>query len=552
VLLNLLRSLVRAALPRTERLEIDAAKAAGFSNSEMRRIDAALLDGQFDLVVDLVQEYLASGTATAPLLSNLGVAYWKTGKLLSAISTLERSIELDRENPHAWQNLGLVYLHLADHPNALRSYREAIRLDPVSGSTYSSYLSMLNYIEGWSQARVVEEHRRWGDALMRRVGQRRHVAREQLGRICIGFISADFYAHSTYYFLSPLLKQFDRNKFRLVCYDNRGKPDWATTALASAVDAWNVIVALDDGVVADMVEKDGIDILIDLSGHTLGNRLETFARKPAPIQVTWVGYPQTTGLAAIDYRITDRILDPPGREVSGAERCWYLPDCTACFEPPTSLAARATVPANENQAVLFGCINHYFKVSDSAVAAWSSLLQKVEHSVLRLYVADVEEEEVRLSVLGRFSAAGIGPERLDLRGRCEAEVFFDELKEIDIVLDPFPYNGGTTTNLALWAGVPVVTLAGDRPTSRCGMMILSALGLDELVATTTEQYIGIAEQLSKDRRHLVEISLSLRERYLRSPLIDSKSFADNFQQALLSIWALHLAGGNNDSATISE
>jgi len=481
---------------------------------------------------------LASQGPSAEVHCNLGVALRAAGALDEAAHHLREAARLRPTLAAAWYNLGLLEFGRSRYAEAEHAYRAAVAAEPAAEAWQHSLLCLLNYAPGHDRRAVYEAHRAWASRfpLPRRVHAGR--ARERRAeRLRVGYVSADLRGHSVAYFIGPVLQHHDRGRFEIFCYDNWAKPDDTTARLRGYVEHWRPVHALDDDAVEELVRNDRIDILVDLSGHTLGHRLGVFARKPAPVQATWLGYPQTTGLATIDYRITDAYLDPPGEtDAYGSERLWRLPGCMVCFVPPEDAPRAGPPPQEKHGAVTFGSINHYFKVTDEVVAVWARILRAVHGARLRIVVEHGEQAPIAAAVRARFSAHGIASDRIDVRGRTDLAGFFAHLAEIDVVLDPFPYNGGTTTHQCLWGGVPVVTLAGNSAMARSGVMILSAVGMPELIAGSEDEYVAIAARLADEPRRLAELRAGLRERYRTSPLYAAEPFTRRLEEAYDAMW----------------
>jgi len=319
--------------------------------------------------------------------------------------------------------------------------------------------------------------------------------------------------------------------------------------LKSLVEHWHDISAIDDASLAEQIREDGIDILVDLAGHTAGGRLQTFARKPAPVQVAWLGYPCTTGLAAMDYRITDAYADPAGvSEAHYSETLFRLPDTFDCYGPPRDAPEVGYLPAIAQGHVTFGSFNNLAKLSAEVRALWARLLLAVPGSRLLLKSVPLADAAARQRLIGDFAAHGVGEERLILAA-AEA-THFSHLKryhEVDIGLDPFPYNGVTTSFEAMWMGVPVVTLAGSGFISRMGVTMLTNLGMTELIADTPQGYVETAARLAGDIDRLAALRAGLRDRMAKSPLTDARRFTLNLESAYRQMWAEWCSGSGNQA-----
>ncbi|MGD9579242.1 MAG: hypothetical protein AB7Y74_13445, partial [Syntrophorhabdus sp.] len=342
---------------------------------------------------------------------------------------------------------------------------------------------------------------------------------------------------SVSYFFLPLLKEHSRS-FEIFCYSDVKRPDQVTACLKGLTDHWRSIVGLTDEEVARQIGQDRIDILVDLAGHTTHNRLPVFAMRPAPVQVTWLGYPNTTGIPVMDYRITDDIADPVGD--SGqyhTERLVRLPQGFLCYAPPEEAGEVSSLPALIQGRVTFGSFNNLPKVNEKVVEVWSSILKKVPGSSLMLKSRSLSDKGVRHRYLDMFSRYGVTSERIQLVPYAHMKQEHLSLYgRMDIGLDPFPYNGTTTTCEALWMGVPVVTLKGDRHSSRVGASLLMRVGLEELVAETEEEYVQKAAALANDLNNLASLRGTMRGRMKESPLCDAGSFAQKMEAMYKEIW----------------
>ena len=333
------------------------------------------------------------------------------------------------------------------------------------------------------------------------------------------------------------LRRHDRRQFEVFAYSNNVRDDAVTARLRPQFDHWVDIRSLSDDVAADRIEGDGIDILVDLSGHTAGNRLLVFARKPAPVQVAWLGFPASTGMAAMDYRITDGYAEPPGlTETLNTETLWRLPDIFCCYQGHDSNPAVIDhPPCDDNGWVTFGGFNNFAKVTDPVLSAWGQILHRVPGSRLLLEIHGIAGPSFRAETMARLERLGLPLDRVILEPRAKANQFV-LYNRIDIALDTFPYSGGTTSLDSLWMGVPVVTLAGAHFASRLGVTILTNAGLPELIADSWEGYIDVASRLALDRGWLETVRRDLRSRVVAGPLMDQDRFARNMEAAYREMW----------------
>jgi predicted O-linked N-acetylglucosamine transferase (SPINDLY family) len=358
-------------------------------------------------------------------------------------------------------------------------------------------------------------------------------------RLRIGYVSPDFRRHSAACFILPLLENHDPERVELFCYSGVKKPDEITARCESLADVWRNVVALRNAELADRVRKDRIDVLVDLSLHMAGNRMQVFARKPAPVQVTWLGYPGTTGVAAIDYRLTDPHLDPPGADWPTAEKPWRLPHSFWCYRPIVAAPAPNDLPALRSGAITFGCFNNFCKVTPATKTLWISVLQSIPGSRL---IVQAPQGRHRDEMARQFTNAGLTQDRLEFVGLEPGAEYFRLFHRVDLCLDPLPYPGHTTTMDSLWMGVPAVTLSGTTPPSRGGVSLLTNVGLKDFIATTREEYVDIARRTAGDLIALARIRATLRDIMSASPLTDARQFARDMEAAFRGMWRKRCLG----------
>jgi protein O-GlcNAc transferase len=493
---------------------------------------------QFEPAAELIRQALRVGPENAEAHNNLGNVLRELGRLDEAAAEYRRAVQLKPNYAGAYRNLANVH-HSSGRPDlALQSLRKAIELAPASAEIHSSLLYMLHFHPDYDSAAILGEHRRWAERHARPV--QRHPkpfgnSREPERRIRVGYVSPDFRNHVAGRMFKPLLAHHDHQRFEIVCYADVAAPDLLTAELKSMADQWHWSYQVPDDQLAADIRRHGIDILVDLAQHTGGNRMLLFARKPAPVQVSWLGYPSTTGLDAIDYRLTDPFLDPPGEgDENYSERSYRLPHSFWCYQPPDAPSdVVVALPEDQNGFVTFGCMNRFEKVTPPALALWRRVLQAVGNSRLRMH----SEIGAHLdSVRAFFREENIADERVIFVERQPIAKYPSQYHSIDICLDPLPFGGGTTTCDALWMGVPVVTLAGRTAVGRGGVSILSNVGLEEFIARSGEQYVSIAAALAADRSHREHLRRTLRGRLEASPLMDGRRFAAEVEAAFRQIW----------------
>jgi predicted O-linked N-acetylglucosamine transferase (SPINDLY family) len=497
----------------------------------------ALQRGDHDGAVALIRHALACGLAGAHAHLNLGAAYRAKGLLGEATEQYRAALALDPRSSAARNNLANALLLMGDAEGAVEQLRAALALAPRDAAVRSNLLYALNLSAELAPDAVAREHRAWGASV--EAPRAAHPNdRDPARRLRVGFVSSDLRTHSVAFFLCPLLEGLDRGAVEVVCYASGVRVDETTARIKALSDGWADVAGDSDAALAARVRADKIDVLVDLGGHTSGNRLGAFALRPAPVQVTWLGYPNTTGLAAIEYRVTDAVADPPGPDDARyPERLARLDGGFLCYEPWADAPAVSPPPAARGGAVTFGSFNNLSKLNARVVALWSRVLGAAPASTLLLKSSPLADAGTRALVERRFAAHGVGRERLRLAGE-EPTVrrHLARYAEVDVALDPFPYNGTTTTCEALWMGVPVVTLAGDRHAARVGADLLHRVGLDDLVAPDEDAYVARAARLAHDRSALAARRAAQRELVARSPLCDRAAFARAMASAWRAMW----------------
>jgi protein O-GlcNAc transferase len=493
--------------------------------------------GQLDPAIACYQRLLALKPDYAAAHANLGMSWIEKGLLDQAIASYQRAIVLDGNDAGYHTGLGNAWKDAGDLDKALACYRRAMELDPDSLTAHGNLLYALPFHPDSDRATLLAEFQRWNRqhaAPLRRYIQPHSNDRKSDRRLRVGYVSPDFCRHPVGRFVSPLLASHDHFTHEIFCYSGVLKPDPLTATIKSHADVWRNIVGLSDEQAVEMIRQDRIDILVDLSMHTANNRLLIFARKPAPVQVTYLACAGGTGLDSIDYRLTDRFLDP-----DDTNDCYYmeklirLPQTYWCYEQSIATAAPNELPLVTTGTVTFGCLNNFSKLSPGALETWAVLLNTLANSRLLVHMKSGSHRDRLIQFM---SERGIAGDRLDIVGLVPSEEYFKTYHRIDIALDPFPHAGGTTTCDALWMGVPVVTLAGNLIATRAGVSILSNVGLPELIAQTPEQYIQIAMDLAADKPRLIDLRATLRRRMQQSPLMDAERFARDVEAAYRTMW----------------
>jgi predicted O-linked N-acetylglucosamine transferase (SPINDLY family) len=472
--------------------------------------------------------------------SNLGGALAAQGRLDEAVAALRQAISIKPDYAAAHSNLGGALAKQGRLDEAIAAYRQAISIKPDYAKAFSSLLLCLNYDDRSTNDQLFAAHREWDE----RYGQRapRFTVypndRDPARRLRIGYLSPDFRQHSVAYFVEPLLSGHDRQKVEVFCYAETTRPDSVTTRLQGLADHWLVTVGLSDQRLAERIRTDGIDILVDVAGHSAGNRLLVFARKPAPVQVTWLGYPNTTGLKAIDYRLVDAVTDPAGEaDAWASETLVRLEDGFLCYRGLRDGPEPTPPPCLKTGTVTFGSFNNPAKVSTATFDAWAKVLSRLPQARLILKGMSFADAATRALFFARLGDRGVSTERVEimawLPGSAEHLALYHR---VDIALDPFPYNGTTTTCEALWMGVPVITLRGHRHAGRVGASLLTQIGLTDLIASSIDEYVEIAAALVGNPGRLDELRRALRPRMAASPLCDEGAFARKMEAAFRTMW----------------
>ncbi len=466
---------------------------------------------------------------------NLGMLLFEQGELELSAATQRQALELDPQFVEAHFGLGIALHALRRPDDAIECYRRVIALRPDHSKSYNNLLMTAQFIPSISAEELTDMHRQFArqfEAPLMPHWPAHANSRDPKRKLKVGYVSADFRSHAVAYFIEPILRHHDREQYEIFCYHNSRRHDDVTERLLSLADHWQPCVSMSDEQLAHKIEADGIDILVDLSGHTAGNRLLAFARKPAPIQITYVGYLSTTGLSGMDYRLTDHLAEPPGSEKYYSERLLRLPHSTWCYQPPADSPELTALPALRKGFVTFGSLNSIDKVDMEVIRIWSRLLQALPTA--RLLILAVPE--ARAHFLRQFADCGIDGKRLEFIGKLSPRAYREVVSQIDISLDSYPVNGATTTCESLWQGVPTLSLRGERPLSRNGLSILTAAGMPDFAAASPEELINTATLLCNNLPLLENIRLGMREHLVHTPLFDQRQFTKNLESLFRAAW----------------
>ncbi len=476
----------------------------------------------------------------------LGVALNRAGRLDDAIPNFRRAIALDPRHAQAHNNLGQTFGEQGARDAALACFRQALAVKPDYAGAHSNVIYALESDPSIATAESQAERRRWYLTHRKPRDAARGWAngRDPDRRLRVGYVSADFRRHSAAFTFSPVLWHHDRKAFEVTCYSAVAVEDQFTARFRQAANHWRTTHGLSDERLAEQIRADGIDLLVDLSGHTAGNRLQVFTLKPAPVQITaWAG--PGTGIAEIDYLLSDPVVTPLDERALLAEQVVDLP-CAFAFLPPDDTPAVAAAPAARGGPVTFGCFNRFSKVSDAALAAWAEILRATPDSRLMLKDKVFDEASVRNRVTATFAGHGIDAARLVFRGWTDQAQHLASYGEIDLALDPFPHGGGVTSLDALWMGVPVVTRLGVNQTGRTTAAILTALGLTALIAPDDAHYVALARARAADRGWLVTTRAALRPRMAASPIGNATLYAAAVEKIYRDVWRRWCAGRVTD------
>jgi len=528
--------------------------------------------GKFDNAIDMFKKSLVKDQNNTEKLDCLAHAYMGSGYLDDAAEIFKRSLKVNPDQAETQSNLGSVYQAQGELSRAEKCYREAIRLkpqinisdnlgsvlisqgrykesievyraglikQPKNAQVFSNLLLTLNYMENITPVDMFNEHKKWScifeDPSKYMVsGVSSHKNKK---RLRIGYYSPDFREHSVAYFIEPIIEFHDKNKFETYAYFPSKKEDDVTYRLKQLFDRWRNVSNKSAGEIAEIIKADEIDIMVDLAGHTANNSLLSFSKKPAPAQITYLGYPNTTGSKAIQYRLTDAISDPDGQDDFYSEELCRLPGCFLTYKPGEHFPDVSEPPVINNAYVTFASFNNLAKINDGVIRVWSDVLKKLTNSRLLIKNPSLTDLKTREIYLEKFRKFGIEGKRINLIGHTPTR--YEHLSlyaDVDVALDTFPYNGTTTTCEALWMGVPVITLCGGHHAARVGGSLLTAANRCEWISYSEVEYIEKAVALTKDIDLLKANRAQQRDHIKNSPLLDSQSFVASLENEYQRIW----------------
>ncbi|KAL9227710.1 hypothetical protein vseg_003364 [Gypsophila vaccaria] len=502
-----------------------------------------------DKAVECYQMALSIKPNFSQSLNNLGVVYTVQGKMDAASSMIEKAIIANPTYAEAYNNLGVLYRDAGDISRAIEAYEQCLKIDPDSRNAGQNRLLAMNYINEGDDDKLYEAHRDWGRRFMRLYSQYTSWdnPKDPERPLIVGYVSPDFFTHSVSYFIEAPLAHHDYARYKVIVYSAVVKADAKTLRFREKVikrgGIWRDIYGIDEKKVAQMVREDKVDILVELTGHTANNKLGTMACRPAPLQVTWIGYPNTTGLPTIDYRITDALADPPDTSQKHVEELVRLPNSFLCYTPSPEAGPISAAPAVGNSFVTFGSFNNLAKITPKVLRVWAKILCAVPNSRLVVKCKPFCCDSIRHRFLSTLEQLGVEPARVDLLPLILLN--HDHMQAyalMDISLDTFPYAGTTTTCESLYMGVPCVTMAGNVHAHNVGVSLLKSVGLGSLVAKSEDEYVQLAIQLATDMTALSNLRMTMRDLMAKSPVCNGANFTVGLEEIYRNIWRRYCEG----------
>jgi protein O-GlcNAc transferase len=489
--------------------------------------------GDFNAAIMSYKEALRRNPNFFEAYYNMGNCLRETNNFDEAIICYTAALHIKPLSGETLTNLGEALQTIGNFTEAENCYRRILDLSVEKNAlTYSNLLLCMNYNPAYSPGQLFNEHAEFGKTFyspQTGATQPNSIGKSRT-KIRIGYVSPDFCAHPASRFIEPILRFHDKSAFDIFCYSNVTRPDNISETVRQHCTSWRDISKTSDDQADDLIKNDNIDILVDLSGHTAQNRLLVFAKKPARVQVSYLGYPNTTGLLAMDYYLSDRVADPAGQDRFYAEKLFRLENCFCTFMPYDNTPPVNSLPAKKSGHITFGSLHTLTRINPQVIDLWSALLRTLASSRLCI-VRNTLVGSVRERLHAEFEARGISRQRIDMRNTLPAGGHMALFHDIDISLDTFPWSGHTTACESLWMGVPVVTLCGDRHAGRMVSSVLTAAGLTDCIAQTPDEYVAIAQKLAASPDALQELRRGLRARMTQSVLCDGKGFTKRLEEA---------------------
>lgn len=526
-------------LPAAERSLRQALKLSPEHVETLSNLAHVLQDmGLPQQALELYDRALALQPTNALLHYNRGDVLQELGQWNEAQEAAKTAIQLAPLMPEAHAQMGDVLKELGQMSLSIEAYRVALKLAPDNHAIQSSLLFTLNYLPLHEGEDHLKEALSFGQSVKARTERKSYAWGGETAphRLRVGMVSADFRNHPVGHFLEAVLHSIDSSRVELVALSTQTFEDDLTQRIRPRFREWHSLAGMSDAIAAQAVTKLGLHVLLDLSGHTAGNRLPLFAYRLAPVQASWLGYFATTGVEEIDYLIADPITLPEACERQFSEEIWRLPDTRLCFTAPKEKIETNPLPAMSNPGITFGSFSNLIKLNDDVICLWSRILHSLPTSRLLIQAKQLRSTEMKNLLIHRFARHDIGAEQLILEGPMARSSYLKAYHQVDVCLDPFPFPGGTTTAESLWMGVPVLTLEGKNFVGRQGAGLLAGVGLSDWIAPTPDEYHQRAVDLADDIPALAALRQQLRAKALSSPIFDSTRFAKNLEAALWRMW----------------
>jgi protein O-GlcNAc transferase len=518
----------------------DAVELSSDSAEARSNLAACLKEtGQHAEALEHIDKVVELRPEAAPAHFLRGVILRDLTRYDEGIEALEKTLQLEPNHAGTLAALGYAYQERGQLEESMKILKRSIEINPDPGN-HSNVLLVSNYHPGYSPKDLFEAHKGWAalhETPLRENWPVHKNDRSPDRKLRVGYVSPDFRNHSVSFFLGPILEHHDHSQFEIYGYAHLAGTDMQTWRVRSLIDQWREISGLQPDEVARQILSDEIDILVEVAGHTANNALQVFARKPAPVQINMIGFPSTTGLSAIDYRITDALCDPPGRtDEFNTEELIRMPRIFWCYEPPDQHPDIGPLPAMETGTVTFVSTNNLTKITPDVQKMWASVLKEIPRSRLIIQTNATASMHTQKAITSVFARQDVSADRLIFRKATDMQTYLRLMERSDMALDPFPFNGGTTTCHSLWMGAPVITLAGDRHASRMGLSMMTAIGLPEFVAYTPQDYVRIAVEFANDLPRLQEIRAGMRDRLKSSPLLDAAGYTRELEAKFRTVW----------------